>query len=133
MMTLCNRRCHAATARPTPRDPLTFLGATAVRLGAGVRRPLGVLRQVILSRPIKDVAAVLRETANPVILKTTHMVWDVCVCVAKNKRGREKCQTADVTNYKWPFLFLFFYFTFTGEINAENIAVEQPLQSALEM
>lgn len=107
MMTLCNRRCHAATARPTPRDPLTFLGATAVRLGAGVRRPLGVLRQVILSRPIKDVAAVLRETANPVILKTTHMVWDVCVCGEKQERTREM---SDSRRYKLQVAISFLIF-----------------------
>lgn len=56
---------------------ITFLGSTAVSFGAGICRSLGILRQVILSRPVKDITPALRETTDPVILKTAHMVWDV--------------------------------------------------------
>lgn len=62
---------------------LTLLGSTAVSLGAGIGRSLGILRQVILSRPVKDITPVLRETTDPLILKTTHVVCNVCVCVRR--------------------------------------------------
>ena len=79
------------------RESLTLLGSTAVRLGASVGRSLGILCQVILSRPVKDVAPVLRETTDSLIFESTHMVWNVCVCVCvcvcvekNNKRNKHK-------------------------------------------
>lgn len=64
---------------------LTLLGSTAVSLRASIGRSLGILRQMILSRPIKDVTPVLRETTDTLILKTTHMVWYVRVWEGKKQ------------------------------------------------
>lgn len=53
----------------------TLFGSTAVSFRARIGRPLGVLRQVILPRPIKVVASVLGETTYPLILETAHVIW----------------------------------------------------------
>lgn len=91
---------------------LTLLGSTAVSLGAGISRSLGILRQVILSWPVKDITPVLRETTDPLILKTTHIVWDVRVW-RKNKRGKHirsvACQPGDIINYRGHNLLFFFH------------------------
>ena len=56
---------------------LTLFGSTAVRLWASVGRSLRILGQAVLSRPIKHVCPVLRESTYPFILKAAHVVWGV--------------------------------------------------------
>lgn len=52
----------------------TFLSPAAVGLRAGVGRSFGILRQVVLPRPVENIAPVLRETAYPLVFKPTHVI-----------------------------------------------------------
>lgn len=60
------------------RPVLTLLCPAAVGLRAGVGRSFGILGQVVLPRPVEDVAPVLRESAYPLVLEAAHVIWDTC-------------------------------------------------------
>lgn len=62
--------CFNAVLRPV----LTLLSPAAIGLRASVRRSFGILRQVVLPRPVKDIAPVLGETTYSLVFEPTHVI-----------------------------------------------------------
>lgn len=95
---------------------LTFLGSAPVSLWTGIGGSFGILGQVILSSPIKDISPVLSKTADPLILKTTNFILNMFKY--KKKTEQEEC-----TFYMWHFTYLtllrqtFFNFAWMPTLN----------------
>lgn len=66
---------------------LTFLGSAPVSLWTGIGGSFGILGQVILSSPIKDISPVLSKTADPLILKTTNFILNMFKYKKKDRAG----------------------------------------------